>query len=101
MRYASYWLQYYWSQKHGIHVVGDIWNKSIYPEDPLITYSRLYCNNNQETLYADLYDYASRMVSYDIDVICDYKTDDAIDYSTTRYLCEYNFYQDVYSIYSG
>ena len=66
MRYASYWLQHTWVEKHGIDAYGRIWRDSEYPEDPLQTYQRIYCGNNQNVLYADLYDYASRMVYYDL-----------------------------------
>src|SRR5574344_1646014 len=55
MRYASYWLQYYWTQKHGIDAYGDIWKKSVYPNDPLQTYEILYCNNDLDKLYDELY----------------------------------------------
>ena len=97
MRYASYWLQYYWAQKHGIEVVGEIWNKSYYPEDPLMTYMRLYCNDNLDVLYTELYDYATHMVTYDIDGIRDYKTADANNYSTKLFKGEDDFYQIAYS----
>ena len=66
MRYASYWLQHVWVEKHGIQAFGRIWRESAYPEDPLQTYERLFCNGNQNTLYADMYYYASHMVYYDL-----------------------------------
>ena len=66
MRYASYWLQHTWVEKHGINAYGHIWRDSEFPEDPLQTYQRLYCGNDKDVLYADLYDYASRMVYYDL-----------------------------------
>ncbi|MFV0589166.1 DUF6055 domain-containing protein [Bacteroides reticulotermitis] len=85
MRYASYWLQYYWAQKHGVDVVGEVWKQSKFPEDPLMTYQRLYCNNSLEALYTELYDYATRMVTYDIDVMRNYATEDARNYTTKLY----------------
>lgn len=97
MRYASYWLQYYWAQKHGIDVIGNIWTQSKYPEDPLMTYQRLYCNNNQETLYTELYDYAARMVTYDIDVVRNYVTEAACNYSTKLYDTVDGYYQVAYA----
>ena len=66
MRYASYWLQHTWVEKHGIEAYGRIWQESEFPEDPLQTYQRLYCRGDLNVLYADLYDYASRMVYYDL-----------------------------------
>ncbi len=66
MRYASYWLQHVFVEKHGIDAYGRIWQESEYPEDPLQTYQRLFCNNDQNQLYSDLYYYASHMVYYDL-----------------------------------
>lgn len=97
MRYASYWLQYYWAQKHGIDVVGKIWKESRYPEDPLMTYQRLYCGGNLKALYAELYEYATRMVTYDIDGIHNYATETARNYSTKLYDAEDGFYQVAYA----
>ncbi|WP_455672590.1 DUF6055 domain-containing protein [Phocaeicola sp.] len=97
MRYASYWLQYYWTQKHGVDVVGKVWTQSQYPEDPLMTYQRLYCNNRLEALYAELYDYAAHMVTYDIDVLRNYVTDAACSYSTKLYEAAEGYYQVGYA----
>ncbi|NDV58488.1 DUF6055 domain-containing protein [Bacteroides sp. 519] len=66
MRYASYWLQHVWVEKYGKEAYGRIWRDSEFPEDPLQTYQRIYCNNDLNTLYADLYDYASHMVYFDL-----------------------------------
>ena len=66
MRYASYWLQHVWVEKHGVEAYGRIWTESEFPEDPLQTYQRLYCGNDQNQLYADLYEYAARMVNFDL-----------------------------------
>lgn len=66
MRYSNYFLQHLFVEKHGIDTYGRIWRESEYPEDPLQTYCRLYCNNDQNLLYAELYEYASRMVCYDL-----------------------------------
>lgn len=85
MRYASYWLPYYWTQKHGIEATGNIWKKSVYPNDPLQTYELLYCNNDLNRLYDELYDYSARCVTYDFDAIHQYVTDEALAYNTTMY----------------
>lgn len=66
MRYASYWLQHLWVEKHGVEAYGRIWRESEFPEDPLETYKRLYCAGSQDLLYTDLYEYAARMVNYDL-----------------------------------
>lgn len=52
-------------KKHGINAYGHIWRDSEFLEDPLKAYQRLYCSD-KDVLYADLYDYASRMVYYDL-----------------------------------
>jgi hypothetical protein len=97
MRYASYWLQYYWAAKHGVEVVGEIWKQSQYPEDAISTYLRLYCDNNTETLYAELYDYAARMTTYDIDGVRNYKTPAAGNYTTKMFEAGSGYYQVGYA----
>lgn len=97
MRYASYWLQYYWAQKHGVDVVGNVWTQSRYPEDPLMTYQRLYCNNDLQTLYTELYGYATRMVTYDMDVVRNYVTETACNYTTKMYDAAGGYYQVGYA----
>jgi hypothetical protein len=96
MRYASYWLPYYWTQKHGIEAFGNIWKKSAYPNDPLQTYEILYCNNDLDKLYDDLYDYSARCVTYDFDAIHQYATDEAMAYNTTMYNVN-GYFQPAYS----
>lgn len=97
MRYASYWMQYYWIQKHGIDAVAAIWKESKFPDDPLTTYQRLYCGNSLDKLYEDLYDYAARMVTYDIDVVRNYVTNAACDYSTKMFDVGNSYYQVGYA----
>jgi len=41
-RYASYWLHYYWTDKHGIDFIGKLWREAVAPEDPIQAY---YANN--------------------------------------------------------
>ena len=84
MRYASYWLQYYWTQKHGIDALARVWRESQYPEDGLSTYLRLFCEGNTVKFYDELYDYATRMVTYDIDAVRTLATDNAKSYAATR-----------------
>lgn len=47
MRYASYWLQHVWVEKHGIDAFGRIWRESQFPEDPLQTYDRHEWNDKE------------------------------------------------------
>lgn len=97
MRYASYWLQYYWAQKHGIETVGEIWKHSTYPEDAIGIYMRLYCGNQWETMKTELYDYAARMATFDIEVIRNYSEGYIGKYSTKLYQVEDNYYQVAYA----
>lgn len=94
-RYASYWFPYYYTQKHGIEAYGKIWKESKYPEDPIQTYMRLYCNNNLNTLYKDMYDYSAHCANYDFDAIHQYVTSAALNYSTKLYK-NGNYYQVSY-----
>ena len=90
-------MQYYWAQKHGVDVVGNVWTQSRYPEDPLMTYQRLYCNNDLQTLYTELYGYATRMVTYDMDVVRNYVTETACNYTTKMYDAAGGYYQVGYA----
>lgn len=84
-RYASYWFPYYYTQKHGIEAYSRIWRESAYPEDPLETYTRLYCGGDLSKLYDDLYDYAARCANYDFDAVHSYVTESALNHSTKLY----------------
>lgn len=97
MRYASYWLQYYWAEKHGIEVVGNIWRESYYPEDALMTYTRLYGGGQLENMYDDLYNYATRMVTYDMEAIAPYAPSQLGGWNTQLYDAEENYYQVAYA----
>lgn len=85
MRYASYWFQYWFSEKHGIESYARIWKESKYPEDPLQTYMRIYCNNSLDALYKDLYAYSAHCADYDFKAVHQYKKEAAINYSTKLY----------------
>lgn len=69
MRYASYWLQYYWTEKNGITALGRIWNESVYPEDASQAYMRLMCNNDYEELRRQYFEYAQKTVTFDYNAI--------------------------------
>ena len=77
MRYASVYFQYYFTQKHGIEAYGRIWKESKFPEDPLQTYMRLYCNNDLQTFYDDYAEYAQKVLTYDFGSIQQYADDNA------------------------
>ncbi|MFT3738517.1 MAG: DUF4859 domain-containing protein [Breznakibacter sp.] len=67
-RYASYFIHYYWAGKHGIDYIGKIWRESISPEDPIQAYMRLN-GLTADQLNAELYDAATRFVTWDLDAI--------------------------------
>lgn len=67
-RYASYWLHYYWAEKHGIDIIGRIWREAKEPEDPIQTYMRI-TGITVDQLNAELYEAATRFVTWDINAI--------------------------------
>ena len=82
MRYASVYFQFYFTQKYGVKAYGRIWNESKYPEDPLQTYMRLFCNNNLQTFYDDYAEYAQKVLTYDFGDIQKYADDNAKAFKT-------------------
>ena len=97
MRYASYWLQTYWTDKHGDDAVANVWKNSHAPEDAIAAYMRLYANNSWETMKEELYDYAARMVTFDIDGIREYSDGYLGRYSTMLYPTADGYYQVAYA----
>lgn len=97
MRYASYWLQTYWTDKHGDDAVANVWKNSRAPEDAITAYMRLYANNSWETMKEELYDYAARMATFDIDGIREYSDGYLGRYSTTLYPTSDGYYQVAYA----
>lgn len=93
MRYASYWLQSYWVEKQGISAYGRIWRESEYPEDAIETYTRLYNNGNWQATREELYDYAARMATYDMDILPAIKTNYINTYKTTLLKNDEGYYQ--------
>lgn len=67
-RYASYFIHYYWTDKHGIDFIGKLWRESKSPEDPLQAYMRLN-SLTVDQMNAELYDAATKFVTWDIDAI--------------------------------
>jgi len=67
-RYANYMIHQYWAQKRGITVIGKIWQASQSYEDPIQVYQRLY-GLTVSQLNDELYDAASKFVTWDIDNI--------------------------------
>lgn len=67
MRYASYWLQTYWVEKHGIEAFANIWKNSRYPEDAIEAYTRLYNDGDWQKTREELFDYAMKMATFDME----------------------------------
>lgn len=100
MRYQSYWLQSYWVMKHGIDIFGQIWRESKAPEDPIQTYMRLYLNDDVQAFWDEYYDYAARMVTYDLDNVRQYRNDiwgDSNQYKTSLFSIGNGEYQISYA----
>lgn len=66
MRYESYFLPYYWQEKHGPEIMGRIWREGVLPEDPLQAYMRI-TGIDTEMLHDEIYDAATKMATWDIE----------------------------------
>lgn len=97
MRYANYWLMYYWVQKHGIESYGQIWKESRFPEDPIETYIRLFCDNSLDKFYTNYYEYATMLPNYQYDNIHRYATAAAKNFKVSLYPVADNYYQVGYA----
>lgn len=67
-RYASYWIHYYWADKHGMDIIGRLWREAQQPEDPLEAYMRM-TGISVDQLNEEIYDAATKFVTWDIDAI--------------------------------
>jgi hypothetical protein len=72
-RYASYFVHYYWTDKHGIDFIGKLWQQSgaLGEEDPAQAYMRITGINLTE-YNGEQFDYARRMVTWDLDALREY-----------------------------
>ena len=73
LRYNNYFIQDFFCYKHGMDVIGRLWNNSVYPEDPLQAYMRLTMSGTAaqqlEQLNKEMWEYGARMVTRDMDHI--------------------------------
>ena len=83
MRYASYWLQYYWTEKNGMSALGRIWNESYYPEDASQAYMRLFCGNDYNEFLKQYFEYAQKATTFDFDQIRSYVMGKYSNYKTS------------------
>ncbi|MBN2616616.1 MAG: DUF4859 domain-containing protein [Bacteroidales bacterium] len=67
-RYASYFIHYYWAEKHGIDIIGKIWREAHEPEDPIQAYMRI-TGINTEQFNAEIYEAATKFVTWDLDAL--------------------------------
>lgn len=67
-RYASYFIHYYWADKHGRDIVARIWREAQQPEDPIQAYMRI-TGINVSQLNDELYTAATRFVTWDLDAL--------------------------------
>lgn len=64
-RYNNYFVQDYWCYKHGIDIIGRLWNQSYNPEDAIETYKRITDITDAE-FFDEMYDCAARFATWDI-----------------------------------
>ncbi len=95
-RYASYFIHYYWADKHGIEVIGKLWREAVSPEDPLQAYMRIYALSVDE-MNAELYDAATKFVTWDLDAIRSYGSDYIGKHSYKFYQLSDGTYQVAYN----
>lgn len=67
-RYASYFIHYYWTDKHGIDFIGKLWREAIAPEDPVEAYIRIN-KLTVEQMNDEMYDAATHLVTWDLEAI--------------------------------
>lgn len=99
MRYASYWWQYQLVEKHGYEAYGQLWRGSRYPEDPLETYTRLFCDGNWDTFWDEYFDYATKLQNYQFEAVHQYLSSNysARQYSTKLFRNDDDTYQVAYA----
>ncbi|MBQ0020845.1 MAG: hypothetical protein KBT39_10065 [Bacteroidales bacterium] len=85
MRYASYWLHYYWTEKEGMTALGRIWNESKYPEDASQAYMRIFLNNDYEALRTQYFEYAQKAATFNFNAVKAYAGTKYNSYRTTLY----------------
>jgi hypothetical protein len=64
-QYHSAQVLEYWSEKHGVEIIGKMWREVQRGEDPVMTYKRLN-NLTQEQFNDEIFDAARRFVTWDM-----------------------------------
>lgn len=79
LRYNNYFIQDYMCHKHGMDIIGRLWNESQNPEDPFQAYMRLTMEGTAAAklsqLGDEMWEYGARMTTFDLDPIRDYGKD--------------------------
>ena len=98
MRYASYWWQYHLVEKQGDKAFGRLWRESKYPEDPIETYVRLFCDGNWDMFWDDYFEYATKLQNFQFEEIHKYITSNysVRNYKTSLYQTDDDYYQVAY-----
>lgn len=84
-RYANYFIQWYWTYKHGDDFIGRMWREAKYLEDPVDAYKRMN-GLTQEEFNDDMHECNSRLATWDIPSIKGYGQ----NYMTSRSQCKMN-----------
>ena len=64
-RYDNYFIQDFWTYKHGMDMIGRLWNESKRPEDPIETYKRI-TGLTQSQFNDEMFECAARFATWDI-----------------------------------
>ncbi len=72
LRYNNYFIQDYMAYRQGMGFIGQLWNKSQSPEDPLQAYMRLTMSGTPsaqrlDSLGTEMWWYGARMTTFDMD----------------------------------
>jgi len=96
MRYASYFIHYYMTEKHGIEMIGRLWREAKEPEDPMQAYMRITGLTGDE-FNAEMYEAATHFVTWDFDAIRSYGTNYIGKQIYKSYQLEDGYYQVAYN----
>ena len=71
LRYNNYFIQDYFCQKHGMDIIGRLWNESRNPEDPFQAYMRMTMTGPNSKKLAqfndEMWEYGARLTTFDFD----------------------------------
>lgn len=73
-RYASYFIHYFWADKHGHDFIGKLWRGALKPEDPIQAYMRI-TEISVDQMNDEMYEAASKFVTWDLPALKPYAAD--------------------------